>query len=118
MDLIALLLFPLSIQARDTAATIDPERTLARFESAVLWIGREDRVLDARAFGNSRIDTRFDLASLTKPFATALVIHHLVRRSEYWIQSEEAGGPACVLVHMAMGLWASKWDIADLHLPH
>jgi uncharacterized protein YbbC (DUF1343 family)/CubicO group peptidase (beta-lactamase class C family) len=63
----------------------------AKVPGCVVVIGRHDRVLFARAYGSRSIlptqtpmtlDTMFDLASLTKPIATATSILVLVDRGE------------------------------------
>ena len=56
------------------------------FPGAVLWVAREGQICFERAYGLGDLfshqavttDTRFDLASLTKPLATALVVLDLV----------------------------------------
>jgi CubicO group peptidase (beta-lactamase class C family) len=58
------------------------------FPGAVLLVGHNGRVRHLRAFGSADLfsgervtcDTFFDLASLTKPLATALALMHLVRQ--------------------------------------
>lgn len=58
------------------------------FPGAVLWVARDGRCVIHKAYGWAdlfrprpmTVDTVFDLASLTKPLATALAVMHLVQQ--------------------------------------
>ncbi|WP_435009171.1 exo-beta-N-acetylmuramidase NamZ domain-containing protein [Tundrisphaera lichenicola] len=106
--LLALLLTPPAIaslpEARPEALGIDPSR-LARVEDAiaraigektvpgaVVLVGRKGKIAMARAFGKRSVeptdepmtrDTVFDMASLTKPVATATSVMVLLERGKF-----------------------------------
>ncbi len=76
-------------------------RALARGEMAgcVVVVGRRDGIVFERAYGNRRVepdvapmtlDTVFDMASLTKPLATATSVMILVERGELRLQDKVA----------------------------
>ncbi len=76
-------------------------RSLARGEMAgcVVVVGRKDGIAFERAYGNRRVepdvapmtlDTVFDMASLTKPLATATSVMILVERGELRLQDKVA----------------------------
>ena len=63
------------------------------YPGAVLWVAHNDRVVFHRAYGQVRHggppvnrDTLFDLASLTKPLATALVLMALVQQGVFTLE--------------------------------
>ncbi len=76
-------------------------RALAKGEMAgcVVAVGRRDGIVFERAYGNRRVepdvapmtlDTVFDMASLTKPLATATSVMILVERGELRLQDKVA----------------------------
>jgi len=77
------------------------QRALARGEMAgcVVVVGRQDGIVFEQAYGNRRVepnvapmtlDTVFDMASLTKPLATATSVMILVERGELRLQDKVA----------------------------
>ena len=67
--------------------TVERHIAMGTTEGAVVAIVRSDKLVYLEAFGNieheggaMRVDTRFDLASLTKPVATATSVMQLVER--------------------------------------
>jgi len=65
--------------------------TSGEIPGVVIWVGRDGETLYQRAFGWREVvpeqrpmalDTVFDIASLTKPFGTALAVMSLVERGE------------------------------------
>ncbi len=80
---------PGQIPERAIDAAVDEAISTQRVPGAVVLIGRHDRVLFRRAYGLREaepervamtVDTVFDLASLTKPVATATALMTLVER--------------------------------------
>lgn len=55
--------------------------------SAVVYIGRFDQALYEKSFGGVSVDARYDLASLTKPYATALSIHRLIEQGRLKLET-------------------------------
>jgi len=70
---------------------VDGEIEKSSFPGAVVLVGRDKKILYRRAFGNQMItpreesmneDTVFDIASLTKPVATAAQLDKLLEETE------------------------------------
>lgn len=55
--------------------------------SAVVYVGRFDQILYEKSFGGAAVDARYDLASLTKPYATALSIHRLIEQGRLKLET-------------------------------
>lgn len=55
--------------------------------SAVVYIGRFDQTLYEKSFGGVAVDARYDLASLTKPYATALSVHRLIEQGRLTLET-------------------------------
>ncbi|MET0689487.1 MAG: serine hydrolase domain-containing protein [Candidatus Binatia bacterium] len=79
---------PLIMDFHGVAKSFDEAVAAGVFPGAVVLVGKDDDVVYEQAFGNRsllpnktpmRLDTIFDLASLTKPLATAVAIMLLIR---------------------------------------
>jgi len=96
--------------AEDLQASLNAAYSKKLFESATLLVGRnEDVLLEVRAGTATKPDSRFDLASLTKPFATALSVHALIDQGKLSLDTRVSS----VLPKFSGGL-RDQVTIADL----
>ncbi|MBV9946352.1 MAG: DUF1343 domain-containing protein [Myxococcales bacterium] len=125
-----------ALQSAEIDGAVEEAIASHNIPGAVIVIGRHDRVLLRRAYGDREVeperapmtlDTLFDLASVTKPIATATSIFALVERGvlslddklvKYVPGCDKQGKGAITLRHLLLHVSGLPADIAKEDFAH